>query len=142
MEWLIEGRGGSRTVAKSKMERFVIIVNGWKPLTIIKKHSILDIAAGLDPRLEGYYCDCFQYELTPRNISQLENRLVWNIKLKSAEAVSHLEVLYKRTALRTHLRTPLVAASKTIKIGPVLHRVLPLFHKVSSCHIYSSPRTL
>ena len=28
-------RGGSRTAATSKMERFVIIVNGWKPLTII-----------------------------------------------------------------------------------------------------------
>ena len=30
------------------MERFVIIVNGWKPLTIIKKRSILDVAAALD----------------------------------------------------------------------------------------------
>ena len=27
-------RGGSRTAATSKMERFVIIVNGWKPLKI------------------------------------------------------------------------------------------------------------
>ena len=31
------------------MERFVIIVNGWKPLTVITKRSILDIAAVLDP---------------------------------------------------------------------------------------------
>ena len=31
------------------MERFVIIVNGWKPLTIITKRSILDVAAVLDP---------------------------------------------------------------------------------------------
>ena len=30
------------------MERFVIIVNDWKPLTIITKHSILDVAAALD----------------------------------------------------------------------------------------------
>ena len=44
-------RGGSRTAATSKMERFVIIVNGWKPLTIITKHSILDVAAVLDPPL-------------------------------------------------------------------------------------------
>ena len=29
------------------MERFVIIVNGWKPLTIITKRSILDVAAVL-----------------------------------------------------------------------------------------------
>ena len=41
-------RGGSRTAATSKMERFAIIVNGWKPLTIITKHSILDVAAVLD----------------------------------------------------------------------------------------------
>ena len=41
-------KGGSRTAATSKMEYFVIIVNGWKLLTIITKHSILDI---LDPPL-------------------------------------------------------------------------------------------
>ena len=44
-------RGGSRTAAKSKMEHFVIIVNGWKSLTIITKRSILDVAAVLDPPL-------------------------------------------------------------------------------------------
>ena len=41
-------RGGSRTAATSKMERFVIIVNGFQPLTIITKRSILDVAAVLD----------------------------------------------------------------------------------------------
>ena len=35
--------GGSRIAATSKMEHFVIIVNGWKPLTIIRKSSILDV---------------------------------------------------------------------------------------------------
>ena len=44
-------RGGSRAAATSKMERFVIIVNGCKPLTIITKRSILDVAAVLDPPL-------------------------------------------------------------------------------------------
>ena len=44
-------RGGSRAAATSKMERFVIIVNGWKPLTIITKDSILDVAVTLDPPL-------------------------------------------------------------------------------------------
>ena len=44
-------RGGSRTAATSKMERFEIIVNGLKPLTIITKRSILDVAAVLDPPL-------------------------------------------------------------------------------------------
>ena len=44
-------RGGSRTAATSKMEHFVIIVNGFQPLTIITKCSILDVAAVLDPPL-------------------------------------------------------------------------------------------
>ena len=30
------------------MARFITIVNGWKPLTIITKRSILDVAAALD----------------------------------------------------------------------------------------------
>ena len=43
---------GSRNGATSKMERFAIIVNGWKPLTIITKRSLLDVAAVLDPPLD------------------------------------------------------------------------------------------
>ena len=35
------------------MERFVIIVNGFQPLTIITKRSILDVAAVLDPPLKS-----------------------------------------------------------------------------------------
>ena len=50
--YAVEFRGGSRAAATSKMERFVIIVNGWKPLTIITKRSILDVAAALDSPLE------------------------------------------------------------------------------------------
>ena len=46
-----DSRGGSRAAATSKMECFVIIVNGWKPLTIITKRSVLDVAAALDPPL-------------------------------------------------------------------------------------------
>ena len=34
------------------MKRFVIIVNGFQPLTIITKRSISDVAASLDPPLE------------------------------------------------------------------------------------------
>ena len=45
---------GSRAAAKSKMERFVILVNGFQPLTIIIKRSILDVAAALDPLLTKY----------------------------------------------------------------------------------------
>ena len=43
--------GGSRAAATYNMEHFVIIVNGFQPLTIITKHSILDDAAALDPPL-------------------------------------------------------------------------------------------
>ena len=55
MELFILGfdiRDGSRTAATSMMERFVIIVNGFQPLTIITKRSILDVAAVLDPPLK------------------------------------------------------------------------------------------
>ena len=44
-------RDGSRAAATSKMERFVIIVNDFQPLTIITKRSILDVSAALDPPL-------------------------------------------------------------------------------------------
>ena len=44
-------RGESRTAETSKVQLFVIIVNGWKPLTIITKSSTLDVAAVLDPLL-------------------------------------------------------------------------------------------
>ena len=40
-----------RAAAASMMERFVIIVNGFQPLTIITKRSILDVAAAVDPPL-------------------------------------------------------------------------------------------
>ena len=44
-------RGGYRTASTSKMENFVLIVNDWKPLAIVTKSSILDVAAVLDPHL-------------------------------------------------------------------------------------------
>ena len=41
----------------SKMERFVIIINGWKSLTILTKCSILDVATTLDlPLLSRVVC--------------------------------------------------------------------------------------
>ena len=41
-------RGGSRAAATSKMKCFVIIVNGFQ---LELHHSILDVAAVLDPAL-------------------------------------------------------------------------------------------
>ena len=37
----------------SKMECFLIIVNGVQPLTVTTKHSNFDVAAALDPPLIG-----------------------------------------------------------------------------------------
>ena len=49
--WMIATRGGSRTAATSKMEHFVITANGFQPLTIITKSSILNAATVLDSPL-------------------------------------------------------------------------------------------
>ena len=47
-----------RAAATSKMERFVIIVNGFKPLTVITKRSILDVSAALHPPLViAWHCN-------------------------------------------------------------------------------------
>ena len=55
------GRDGSRTAATSKMDCFVIIVSGWKLLTIITECSILDVAAALDSPLLGInFCGFFK----------------------------------------------------------------------------------
>ena len=43
-----KSRGGSRAAARSKMERFVIIVIDFQLLTIITKRSIFDVTAVLD----------------------------------------------------------------------------------------------
>ena len=51
--------GGSRAAATTKTECFVIIVKSLNPLNIITKHSILDVAAALDPPLV-----CKLYETT------------------------------------------------------------------------------
>ena len=50
---MCQSRGRSRTVVTYKMEHFVTIVNGFQPLTIVTKCSILDIAAVLDPPLQS-----------------------------------------------------------------------------------------
>ena len=55
--WLCEmlsntrNKSGSRAAAASKMEHFVIIVNGFQALTIITKRSVLVVAVALDPPL-------------------------------------------------------------------------------------------
>ena len=53
-------RGGSRTAAASKMELFVIIVNGFQPLTIITNCSILDAAAVRSPLMVIFVSNDYQ----------------------------------------------------------------------------------
>ena len=52
---MLVSRGGSRAAATSNMERFVIIVNGWKPLIITTKRSILDVTVALDSPLVSQF---------------------------------------------------------------------------------------
>ena len=68
-------RGGSKAAAKSKMERFVIIVYGFQSLTIITKRFILHVAAVLDPclgspsrhNIENYGEQSLMNVFNPRN---------------------------------------------------------------------------
>ena len=48
IQMLVYHRDGFSTATTSKIQLFVITVNGWKPLTIIRKGSILDVAAILN----------------------------------------------------------------------------------------------
>ena len=55
-DFLYNIRGGSGTAATSRMELFEIIVNGWKPITIINKCSILNVTVVLNPSLKRSFC--------------------------------------------------------------------------------------
>ena len=74
-EWVMIDRGESRTAATSKMEIFVILINGFQPLTIITKCSILDVTTVLDPPLmdvgKKTPCQSNSLLLPSSNISKL-----------------------------------------------------------------------
>ena len=67
--FLSRGRGGSRTTVTSKVEHFVIIVNGWKPLMLeaskkkLFEKSILDAWLGLENVFEIYLFFCINHPL-------------------------------------------------------------------------------
>ena len=83
-------RGGSRTAATSKMERFVIIVNSFLSLTIITKRSIMDVAEVLDPMSLAKFNNFCQRFLKRAN-SQIINFLE-----KSCNNLSVKRETYKR----------------------------------------------
>ena len=64
-------RGGPRTAATSKIERFVVIVNGFQSLTIITKSSILEVAAVLDPALVFTWVlsKCLEIKISLRTVA-------------------------------------------------------------------------
>ena len=85
---MFDSRGGSRTAATSKMECFVIIVNGWKPLTIITKRSILDaarsildVAAVLDTLLDRFLNVPLSAVFSIKKVLMLS----WKIEIISAQ---------------------------------------------------------
>ena len=88
----IECRGGSKTAGTSKMERFVITVSGWKPLTIITKRSILDDAAVLDPPLECIGVSFF-FGIYRRIICLCNLSISWTVSLVN----DHSLLLYRNT---------------------------------------------
>ena len=71
-------RGESRTAATSRNKHFVIVVNDWKPLTIITKRSILDVAVVLDPPLDIY---CKRIKNQPDKLLEKINNYHPNIKM-------------------------------------------------------------
>ena len=76
--WKIHLQRRSRTATTSKMEYFVIIVNGWEPLTIITKSSILDVAAALDPPLVVVFQLRWLQEFSLKNVQQKKFIIRWN----------------------------------------------------------------
>ena len=61
----IDTRGGSGAAAVSGMECLVTVVNGFQPLAIVTKHSILDVAAALDPPLDTKHSLSHDNNLVP-----------------------------------------------------------------------------
>ena len=107
-------RGGSRTSVTSTMEHFVIIVNGWKPLTIITKSSTMDVAAVLDPplnpvkvlRFPGALADDMHHDL--RTLSQkFPDTNILDIDTNSCVSESSCVVLVKTLSLKTSTQNSL-----------------------------------
>ena len=64
------------------MERFVITVNGCKPLTIFTKHSILDLAAALDPPLRAHNTYIYNTAVLPLLLQYLDATKLYSLRLE------------------------------------------------------------
>ena len=62
------------------MELFVIIVNGFQPLTIITKCFIFDVAAVLDPSLIFHFISLFLASIIAEIIIKRENNDNYDVK--------------------------------------------------------------
>ena len=105
--------GGSRTAATPKMERFVTIVNGWKPLTIITKHSILDVWAALDQSLNKRGGVCIYYKsflpLRILNVHYLQESVCFELKI--GDNTCNFLSLY-----RSQAKVPQAKSKMTLKL--------------------------
>ena len=117
-------RGRSSGAATSKMERFVITIKGFQPLTIITKCAILNIAAVLDPPLILISKDsCLEMQL----LCKIANNMV----------VVHLLSYKRRLLYYTFVNAFLL---KTLKL--VHHRVFYMSlvqHQLLQCKLYIEP---
>ena len=101
-------RGGPRTVTTSKVELFVIIVNGWKSVTIITISFTLDFAAVLDPPASTFTINILQ------NNHQLVLRMYGNrFKLSkylfvSVTSSAFISTLYQKQLLPRQMKLSLI----------------------------------
>ena len=88
-------RGGSRTAATSKMERFVIIVNGWKLEAVNYYHKVLHLGYCSSPRsasgtLQNTNC-AGQMQTLLKFTSQILSSVGESIHLDYAKQISKIE---------------------------------------------------
>ena len=121
----VDFRGGSGTAGTSKMEHFVIIVNGWKPLTIITKSSTLDVAAVLYPPLDLYNEQYSRrYRLRMRDLKYDKNENQSNIVSKVSECFSEIGLPYEEAEIdRVHrIGKPYKNESSGLAMKPIINK--------------------
>ena len=95
-------RGRFRTAATSKKERFVRIVNGFQPLTIITKRSISDVAAVLDPPLP--FIPYLIRVILPKNVKSrgFQKKIIRGVFYKRGDSNLLHNMFYVRSVARFH----------------------------------------